>query len=164
MTSETRARRALFPGSFDPATLGHLELIRRASRLFDHVTVLVAAHAEKRGLFSAEERCALLVEALEGVECVTVAKTSGLLVEACREHDSFVVVRGVRGATDLEYEQQMANTNRALLPELETVFLSPAPEHAFISSTLVRQIASMGGDVGAFVPANVSAALRAHFS
>jgi pantetheine-phosphate adenylyltransferase len=164
MTSQTGASRALFPGSFDPATLGHVDLVHRARALFGHVTVLVAAHAKKQGLFSAAERCALLEGALGGLSGVTVAQTSGLLVDACREHDSLIVVRGVRGATDLEYEQQMANTNRALLPGLETVFLSPAPEHAFLSSTLVRQIASMGGDVSAFVPENVNAALRAHFA
>jgi pantetheine-phosphate adenylyltransferase len=164
MTSQTGAQRALFPGSFDPATLGHVDLVRRAAALFEHVTVLVAAHAEKRALFSADERCALLEGALGGLDGVTVAQTRGLLVDACREHDSLVVVRGVRGATDLEYEQQMASTNRVLLPGLETVFLSPDPEHAFLSSTLVRQIASMGGDVSAFVPDNVNAALRAHFA
>lgn len=153
----------LFPGSFDPITLGHLDLIRRAQSIFGRVTVLVAAHASKQQLFSAEERVALVTEALEGLEGVQVAITSGLLVDACREHGAPVVVRGVRGGVDLDYETQMANTNRSLLPEMDTVYLGASPEQGFISSTLVRQIASMGGDVSAFVPPNVLRALTARF-
>jgi pantetheine-phosphate adenylyltransferase len=164
MDSHTHGTRALFPGSFDPVTLGHLDLVRRARAIFGQVTVLVAAHAEKRGLFSAEERCRLLREALGGLDGVEIAETRGLLVDACRQHDARVVVRGVRGGSDLEYEAQMAGTNRSMLPEMDTVFLTPAPELSFISSTLVRQIASMGGDVSQLVPANVAAALARHFS
>ena len=154
---------ALFPGSFDPPTLGHADLVRRALGLFGRVTVLVAAHPSKNRLFSAEERCDLLREALSGLEGVTVAQTSGLLVDACREHGTDVVVRGVRGGSDLDYEVQMANTNRSLRPAMDTVFLAPAPELAFVSSTLARQIASLGGDVSGLVPPNVVAALRRRF-
>ncbi len=164
MSSHPAGARALFPGSFDPVTLGHLDLVRRARAMFSHVTVLVAAHAEKRGLFSVEQRCALLREALGGIEGVEIAETRGLLVDACREHDASVVVRGVRGGADLEYEVQMANTNRSMLPAMDTIFLSPSPEVSFISSTLVRQIAAMGGDVTSLVPPGVAAALSKHFA
>lgn len=159
MSSTASARRALFPGSFDPVTLGHLDLVRRARDLFGEVVVLVAAHASKRGLFDPEQRVALLREALEGEAGVVVAQSAGLVVDACREHDAAVVVRGVRGGSDLEYELQMANTNRHLAPELDTVFLGASPEVSFISSTLVRQIASLGGDVSGLVPACVARAL-----
>ncbi len=154
---------ALFPGSFDPITLGHLDLIQRSLGIFGKVTVLVAAHASKTQLFSSEERIELVREALVGFDNVQVLATSGLLVDACREHGARVVVRGVRGGQDLEYETQMANTNRSMLPDMDTVYLGSDPAHSFISSTLVRQIASMGGDVSAFVPPNVQAALAARF-
>jgi len=157
------ARRALFPGTFDPLTLGHLDLIRRSLTLFGGVTVLVADHPAKDPLFDVEERIELVRGALEGLEPVEVLATTGLLVDACEELGTNVVVRGVRGPADLEYEVRMANTNGALRPTLETIFLSAAPRHAFLSSTLVRQIASMGGDVSGFVPPNVLAALRARF-
>jgi pantetheine-phosphate adenylyltransferase len=157
------AQHALFPGSFDPVTLGHVDLVERAARLFGRVTVLVASHPSKQQLFSLEERIELIGEALAGVAGVRVAATAGLLVDACAEHDADVVVRGVRGATDLEYEVQMANTNRAMRSAVDTVMLAPAPEFAFVTSTLVRQIASMGGDVSAFVPPCVLRALKARF-
>jgi pantetheine-phosphate adenylyltransferase len=154
----------LFPGTFDPITLGHLDLIERSLAIFERVTVLVAAHASKSQLFSADQRVEQVREALCAFDRVEVASTSGLLVDACREHGCHLVLRGVRGAVDLEYETQMANTNRAMLPTLDTLFLSANPEQGFISSTLVRQIASMGGDVSSFVPGNVLADLQSHFS
>ncbi|MFT7668491.1 MAG: pantetheine-phosphate adenylyltransferase [Planctomycetota bacterium] len=157
------ATHALFPGSFDPITLGHVDLIRRAAAIFSRVTVLVASHASKQQLLSLPQRLELISAALAGIEGVQVAGTSGLLVDACKEFDASVVIRGVRGATDLEYEVQMANTNRAMRPTMDTLFLAPAPEHAHVSSTLVRQIATMGGDVSGFVPLCVSEALQAHF-
>lgn len=154
---------ALFPGTFDPLTLGHLDLIQRSLAMFDSVTVLVAGHPSKKHLFNVEQRLELVRGALQGIEHVHVAATTGLLVEACEEHGANVVVRGVRGPGDLEYEVQMANTNRAMRPAMDTIFLAAAPEHAHITSTLVRQIASMGGDVSAFVPPNVLSALRERF-
>jgi pantetheine-phosphate adenylyltransferase len=162
-TALMSVQHALFPGSFDPITLGHMDLIRRSLSIFGKVTVLVAAHASKTQMFSPEERLELVRGALAGLDNVNVASTDSLLVDACREHDAPLVVRGVRGAMDLEYETQMANTNRTMLPEMDTVYLGAAPEHNFVSSTLVRQIASMGGDVSAFVPPNVLSALQSRF-
>lgn len=157
------ATHALFPGTFDPVTLGHVDLVRRAAGLFDRVTVLVASHATKQPLFSVERRVELVREALGDLPGVEVATTGGLLVDALEHHGAGIVVRGVRGAADVEYELSMANTNRALRPGMDTVLLGAAPELAHISSTLVRQIASMGGDVAPFVPACVLAALRERF-
>ncbi len=157
---------ALFPGTFDPITLGHLDLVRRASALFERVTVLVAAHATKGHVFDLEQRVALVRGALDPVDGfagVSVATTAGLLVDALEEYDAQAVVRGVRGAVDVEYELSMANTNRAMRPRMDTVLLAATPEFAHVSSTLVRQIASLGGDVSTFVPPNVLAALRERF-
>jgi len=153
------ARRALFPGTFDPVTLGHVDLIRRAAALFDELIVAPAAHHDKRHLFSLEERVELLRAATKDLVGVTVEPLGGLLVEGAARLGACSVVRGVRNSADLEYERQMAHTNRALAPWLETVLLLSAPEHAHVSSTLVRQIARLGGDVAAFVPASVRAAL-----
>jgi len=164
MSAPQRRDHALFPGTFDPITLGHLDLIERASRLFERLTVLVAAHPSKQHLFDLERRLELVSTATHSLAGVTVAATQGLLVDACQEHAADVVIRGVRGGGDLEYEVQMANTNRAMRSSMDTLFLAPAPEHAFVSSTLVRQIASMGGDVSSFVPPVVLEALRQHFA
>ena len=158
-----RAAHALFPGTFDPVTLGHLDVLERALGLFERVTVAVATHPEKRHLFPLEERLALLEEVLAGRPGAHVAALEGLVVDGARRLGAGVIVRGVRGPGDLEYERQMALTNRTLAPEVETVFLLPAATHANVSSTLVRQIARMGGDVAAFVPAPVAAALRQRF-
>jgi pantetheine-phosphate adenylyltransferase len=157
------ARHALFPGTFDPITLGHVDLIERAARLFERVTVLVAEHPTKQHVFSLAERLELARASIAHVEGAAALSTRGLLIDACAELGAEAVVRGVRGGIDLEYEVQMANTNRALRPTLDTVFLAPAPRHAFISSTLVRQISSLRGDVSLFVPAPVLAALRKRF-
>ena len=157
--SSTRVQRALFPGTFDPPTLGHLDLLRRALRLFGQVIVGVAHHPQKRNTFSAEERVALLRAATAELAGVTVVIVPGLVVDACLEHDCDVIVRGVRSGTDFDYELQMGRTN-AELSGVETVLLVPAPERAHISSTLVRQIAALGGDVSSFVPPCVLEPLR----
>ena len=158
-----RAEHALFPGSFDPATLGHLDLVVRALALFGRVTIGVARHAEKRGLFMAEERVAMLSESLGGRREVEVRLIEGLVVEAARKFRCDVLVRGVRGGSDFDYEVAMARTNRELDGSIETVLLAPAPQFVHISSTLVRQIAELGGDVSSFVPAPVARELRARF-
>lgn len=150
----------MLPGSYDPPTLGHLDIVRRALGLFERVTVAVAAHPSKQELFTPQERVALLQECTHELPGARVVLLEGLLVEGCRELGAGVVVRGVRNGTDFDYEVGMANTNRELAPEIETVLLAPSPACAHISSTLVRQIAGMGGDVSAFVPAPVLAALR----
>lgn len=168
MSPKTSPRHALFPGTFDPFTLGHLDLVRRALRLFDRVTVAVAEHHAKNAIFDVTERLELARASLRDVDGrplagAEVTALSGLLVDGCRRLGAGAVVRGVRSAADLEYERAMALTNRALAPEVETVLLLPDPAFGHVSSTLVRQIARMGGDVAPFVPAPVADALRGRF-
>ncbi|MBI5434878.1 MAG: pantetheine-phosphate adenylyltransferase [Planctomycetes bacterium] len=163
-TRPKQTRHALFPGTFDPVTLGHLDLVRRAAAAFDRVTVAVAVHPTKTGLLSAEERLELLADALKGLDNVAVARLEGLVVDGCRAHGAGFILRGLRSAADVDYELQMARSNRALAPEIETVLLASTPEHAHISSTLVRQIAEMGGELTSFVPKSVARRLRARFA
>lgn len=157
------ASHALFPGTFDPFTRGHLDLVARAARLFGRVTVAVARNPEKTSLFSPEERAELARGAVAGIVGVEVTLIPGLVVQACEDLRADVIVRGVRGGSDFDFEVQMARTNRGLLPRIETVLLAPAPELAHVSSTLVRQIAALGGDASGLVPPNVAAALRGRF-
>ena len=153
-------RHALFPGSFDPVTFGHLDVVRRAAALFGRVTIAVASNSSKRELLPLERRLALLREVTADIAGIAVARVDGLTVEGCRALGASVIVRGLRNSIDFEYESQMALSNRALAPELGTVFLPSAPEHAHISSTLVRQVAELCGQVELFVPAPVARALR----
>ncbi|HEV2146198.1 MAG TPA: pantetheine-phosphate adenylyltransferase [Longimicrobiaceae bacterium] len=150
-------RVALFPGSFDPLTAGHEDVVRRALSIADRVVVAVAHSPTqtKRGMFSIQERLEMIRETFDGEPRVEAAEFQGLLVDYAGSIGAGVVVRGVRTVADWEYELQMAMMNRRLAPGLETVFLAPAPEHSFVSGTLVRQIASLGGDVSPFVPAAV---------
>jgi pantetheine-phosphate adenylyltransferase len=157
------SRHALFPGTFDPVTLGHLDVLRRARVLFDQVTIAVATNPEKQSLLGVEERLELLRAVTAQMPGVAVRSLTGLVVDACRELGAGVVVRGARSGTDFDYEVQMARTNRAMAPAIETVLLVPSPEHAHVSSTLVRQIASLGGDVSGFVPAAVADVLHARY-
>lgn len=154
---------ALFPGSFDPFTLGHLDLVGRAALLFDRVTIAVAQNADKKAVFTADERADLARAATAGLRGVDVVTIGGLVVDACARLECDVIVRGVRSGSELDYELSMARTNRALLARLDTVLLAPSATTAHISSTLVRQIAAFGGDVSAFVPQNVAAALLRKF-
>jgi len=154
-----RGHHALFPGSFDPPTLGHLDLVRRALGLFGRVSVAVAAHPGKQCLFTPEERAELLRAALGRVRGLEVCLVSGLTVEAARELECDVLVRGVRSGTDFDYELPMAHTNAVLLPGIETVLLAPRSEFVHISSTLVRQIAQLGGDVRPFVHSSTARAI-----
>jgi pantetheine-phosphate adenylyltransferase len=156
-----RAPHALFPGSFDPATLGHLDLVKRAHALFGRVTIGVAHNLDKKGLFTTEERIEMLRRAVHGQDGVEVRILRGLVVTACEELGATVIVRGTRNGTDFDFEVAMARTNRAMLPRIETVLLAPAPEFAHVSSSLVRQIALAGGDASQFVPPAVAEALRA---
>lgn len=150
---------AMYPGTFDPITLGHEDLVRRASRLFDRVVVAVAANPGKEPMFSLEERVALAKEALSGIDNVEVTGYEGLTVEFARENDLEVIVRGLRAISDFEYEFQLANMNRHLTDEVETAFLTPTEKYTYISSSLVREIAKLGGDITEFVPPNVKKAL-----
>jgi len=154
---------ALFPGTFDPPTLGHVDVLRRACRLFARVTVGVAEHPSKEPVLSVADRLALLARLAEPLGTVQVVPIEGLTVDACRAHGATAIVRGVRSGTDFDYEVQMARTNRQLATSIDTVLLVPDPPFAHITSTLVRQIARMGGDLGGLVPAEVDAALRARF-
>ena len=159
----TLSKHVLFPGTFDPPTLGHVDLIRRGLRLFERVTVALAKHPTKQALFSFEERLALLEESTADLPGVGVVRLEGLVVHAAADLGCDAILRGVRTGSDYDYESQMAGTNRSLLPSVETVLLSTAPELAHVTSTLVRQVASMGGDPTTLVPGPVSAALRERF-
>ena len=146
-------KRAVYPGSFDPVTYGHLDVIRRAADIFDELTISVLNNVKKTPLFSVEERVKILKEATKDLKNVTVESFSGLLVDYAKEKNIHVVVRGLRAITDFEYELQNAQTNRLLSGEkLDTMFLTTSLEYAYLSSTTVKEIASFGGDISACVP------------
>jgi pantetheine-phosphate adenylyltransferase len=152
---------AVFSGTFDPLTLGHADVTRRAARLFGRVIVAVAAAHHKNTRFTQAQRLALASEALADCPNVLVQPFDGLIVDFCRAVGAQVIVRSVRNGTDFDYETQMAAMNRKLAPELDTVLLAPAAELQCISGTLVREIAKLGGDIAQLVPANVHAAFKA---
>lgn len=157
-------RVAVYAGSFDPPTRGHLDLIERGSRLADRLLVSIGVHPTRKPLFSTEERLALLgrlTAALPGVEVHTY---SGLLVDHCRAHGVTLIVRGLRSGVDLDYELPIAQANAAMAPQIETIFLPTRPEHSFVSASLAREIASHKGDIERFVTPEIAAALRAKFS
>lgn len=143
---------AIYPGSFDPLTLGHLDLIERASRIFDHVIVAVGVNSRKRTVFSADERIAMVKASVKGLKNVQVDAFDGLLVDYARAKGVHVILRGLRAFSDFEYEFQMALANRKLAAEIEMIFLMPKETFSYISSSTVREIAERGGDVSPFVP------------
>lgn len=151
---------AIYPGTFDPITNGHLDIIERAANLFNHVIVAVAENAYKSPRFSLENRVMLAKEVLAHLPNIEVAGFNSLLVKFADERGASVIVRGLRAVSDFEYEFQLASMNRRIAPQLETVFLTPAEKYSFISSTLVREIASLGGDVSQFVHPKVAQALN----
>ncbi|MCF2862816.1 Phosphopantetheine adenylyltransferase [Pseudoalteromonas sp. THAF3] len=151
---------AIYPGTFDPLTNGHLDLIERAAKMFDQVIVAVAHNPNKKPCFSLEERVELAKQIVADLGNVTVIGFSGLLADLAKNHKANVLVRGIRAVSDFEYEFQLANMNRRLNPDLESVFLTPAEENSFISSTLVKEVALHGGDVSEFVVPQVAAALK----
>ena len=153
-------RRAIYPGSFDPVTNGHLDVIARAARLFDEVIVAVAVNDQKRSLFTAAERTALIAESVAGLANVRVSHFDGLLVEFARAQHATALVRGLRAVSDFEFEFQMALMNRKLDEHIETIFLMPAEKYTYLSSRIVKEISRLGGNVDAFVPASVAQALR----
>jgi pantetheine-phosphate adenylyltransferase len=162
------AAHVLLPGTFDPPTLGHLDLVERAARLFARVTLGVAENSTKNALFEAEERVALLEQCSAGLENVSVVRVQGLVVDACRALGADAILRGLRSGSDFDYEAQMARTNRAISERaaaagIDTLFLASSPRVAHVSSTLVRQIATLGGDCTTLVPAPVAAALARRF-
>ena len=150
----------VYPGTFDPITNGHTDLIERASRLFEKVIVAVAVSPDKGTAFPVETRVSLASEVLGHIENVEVCSFDNLLVDFVRQREAGTILRGLRAVSDFEYEFQLAGMNRHLAPEVETVFLTPAEQYAYISSSLVREIASLGGDVTPFVHRKVVAALR----
>ncbi len=154
---------AIYPGSFDPATNGHLTIIHRALRIFDTVVVAVAQNARKSALLTIGERQALLAEALKGVPRVEVDTFDGLLVDYVRRRQASAVIRGLRAVSDFEYEFQMANMNRKLDPDFEAVFMMTGEDYFYISSQVVREVAALGGDVSQLVPACVQKKLLEKF-
>ena len=156
--------KAIYPGTFDPLTRGHEELVRRASSLFDTLVLAIAESTPKRTFFSLPERIDMAREVLGDLKNVEVTGFSGLLIDFVRKHNARVVVRGLRAVSDFEYEFQLAGMNRNLCPEMETIFLTPSEQHMFISATLVREIASLGGDVSKFVHPHIERRLKAKVS
>jgi len=153
----------VYPGTFDPVTNGHIDLVERAARLFERVVVAVATSEKKAPLFSLEERVSLLQESLRQIPAAEVVPFQGLLIDFVTAQQSHCVLRGLRAVADFEYEFQLANMNRAMNPEFESVFLTPSAELSYISSSLVREIASLGGDASGFVTPNVAQALKQKF-
>ncbi len=146
---------AIYPGSFDPPTYGHLDVIRRASAIFDKVIVSVLRNSAKTPLFSAEDRVKMLSEETSGLPNVEVVSFEGLTIEFARSCGACAIVRGLRAVTDFEYELQLAQVNKVMAPEIETVLLTTALEYAFLSSTVVREFASYGSDISKFVPPSI---------
>lgn len=162
MSSPTPSlRTAVYSGTFDPITLGHEDVIRRAAGLFDRLIVAVAVAHHKQTLFALDERLAMVADTVADCRGVEVLPFEGLIMDFCRTHQAVAVVRGIRNATDFDYEAQMAGMNAKLLPAVQTVFLLPQPQLQCISSTLVREIAKLGGDVTQMVNARVAQRLRA---
>ncbi len=155
---------AVYPGSFDPLTLGHVDLMHRAARLFDHLILAVAVSARKNTLFSIEERMAMARDLAATMPNVEAAQFNGLLVDYARQINARVIIRGLRAFSDFEYEFQMALTNRKMAPDVEVLFMMPRESYSYISSSVVREIASLGGDTSKFVPPFVNAALKRKFA
>src|SRR6202044_4108887 len=156
--------KAIYPGTFDPPTNGHIDLIQRGSKLFEHLTVGILKNPVKNPLFTLEERVEMLRESTSALGNVTVATFDGLMVDFARDLSATAVLRGIRAISDYEHEFQMALMNRRLAPEVETVFLQPAGRYSFVSSRMVKEVFSLNGDVSGLVPANVLKRLRGGIS
>ena len=155
---------AIYPGTFDPPTNGHLDLITRGSRIFSHLTVAILINPVKSPLFTVEERVEMLTEATTPLRSISVATFDGLMVDFARRQGAAAVLRGIRAISDYEHEFQMALMNRRLAPEIETVFLQPAGRYSFVSSRMVKEVFSFGGDISGLVPPNVLKRLRQRIS
>lgn len=154
-----KTRTAIYPGSFDPVTFGHLDIIDRASRIFDHLVVSVFVHSGKKHMFSVEDRVAMLKTALKGRKNISVESFEGLLVDYAKKKKTGIIIRGLRAISDLDYEFQIAAVNRTLSPGIETVFLMPRQRYTYLSSSVVRDIAHFKGDVSKLVPPHVVKAI-----
>jgi len=148
--------KAIYPGSFDPVTLGHVDIIRRAAKMFDSLTVSVLNNSEKTPLFSVDERVKMLRKVCEDIPNVKIDSFSGLTADYAKKCGTDVIIRGLRAITDFEYELQMAQTNRKILPTVDTVFLTTSLEYAYLSSSIVREVASYGGDIHEFVTPDIA--------
>ena len=146
-------KRAIYPGSFDPLTLGHLDMIKRSAKIVDELVIGVLNNSAKNSLFSLDERVSMIKEMTESMPNVTVASFDGLLVDYMEEINATIIVRGLRAVTDFEYELQIAQTNHVENPEVETIFLTTSLQYSYLSSTIVKEFASYGGDISKFVPA-----------
>lgn len=146
-------KRAIYPGSFDPLTLGHLDMIKRSAKIVDELVIGVLNNSAKNSLFSLDERVSMIKEMTESMPNVTVASFDGLLVDYMKEINATIIVRGLRAVTDFEYELQIAQTNHVENPEVETIFLMTSLQYSYLSSTIVKEFASYGGDISKFVPA-----------
>ena len=153
-------RVAIYPGSFDPITNGHLDIIQRGCKIFDKVIVAVLINIDKKGLFTIEERVELIKKSTAHLENVEVVSFNGLLVNLAKQFNARVILKGLRAVSDFEYELQMSQTNQRMKPDIETMFLTTSIEYSYLSSTTVREIAAFGGDVSQFVPEAVEIALR----
>ncbi len=159
-------RVAIYPGSFDPVTNGHLDIITRGSKLVDHLIVSVAVNAGKSSMFSVDERIELLRQEISKISFpntqISVVSFSGLLVDFAKEKNATMILRGLRAVTDFDYEFQMTGMNTRMVPDIETVFLMASEKNLFIASSIVKEVASLGGDISSFVPASVVEALNKH--
>ena len=155
-----KGQRAIYPGSFDPATNGHLDVIQRAARIFDHVIVAVADNTGKKALLTIKERVALLREVTKGIKNVSVEKFDGLVIEYARRKKINILIRGLRMTSDFDYEFQIALTNRRLAEDIETVFLMPSEHVSFVSSSILKEIASLNADISSFVPKVIERKLK----
>jgi len=157
------SRHAIYPGSFDPITNGHVDVIERAAQMFDKVTVVVAINSKKTPLFSVDERCQMAKEALAHLPTVQVAVHSGLVVDYAKEHAAHVIIRGIRAVSDFEYEFQIALMNRKLQPDVSTIFLMPHEKYTYLNSSIIRELARYKQDLTDFVPQSVAERLQQKF-
>ena len=152
--------RAVYPGSFDPVTLGHMDIIRRASRVVDELVIGVLINRDKNPLFTVEERVEMLQESVKELKNVSVKTFDGRTVDFARANQAQIIIRGLRAVTDFEHEMQMAQTNRVLAPDVDTVFLTTSLEYAYLSSTIMKEVANFGGDLSKFAPSEITEAVE----
>lgn len=153
-------RIAIYPGSFDPFTKGHLDILQRAAVLFDHIIIGVLVHPTKKCLFAPEERVELISDVVKGLENVRAIHFNGLLVDFCKSTGACAIIRGLRAVSDYEYEMQMFSVNHQLAPWLETVFLMSSPRYSFLSSSIAKEVARFGGDISELVPENIAIEMK----
>lgn len=156
--------RAIYPGSFDPVTLGHLDIIERSSRVVDELIIGVLINNKKNPTFTMEERLEMIREATKGLKNVKALSFEGLTVDFARQNDANLIIRGLRAVTDFESEMQIAQTNHSIMPQIDTMFFTTSLEYAFLSSTIVKEVAFYGGDISGFVPSNVEKMLKSKYA